>query len=61
MSEYMDCEYTEYDVKHSKDPIPTYDKDRAEKDIKLIEEITKKKLSEKEKERIRKGFKYIGK
>ena len=61
MAEYMDCEYTEYDVKHSKDPIPTYDKDRAEKDIKLFEEISKRKLTEEEKERIRKSYKYIGK
>ena len=37
MAEYMDCEYTEYDVKHGKDPIPTYDKDMAEKDINNIE------------------------
>ena len=49
MAEYMDCEYTEYDVKHSKDPIPTYDKDRAEKVIKRSEEISKRKLTEEEK------------
>ena len=56
---YMDCEYTDYDVKHSRDPIPTYDKDRAEKEIALLEKITGMKLSEKRKEKIRKGYKVI--
>ena len=61
MSEYMDCEYTEYDVKHGKDPIPTYDKDIVEQVIKRDEKIFKRKLTEQEKERIRKSYKYIGK
>ena len=56
---YMDCEYTDYDVKHSSDPIPTYDKNRAEKEIALLEKITKKKLTDKQKEKIRKGYKVI--
>lgn len=34
MAEYMEVELTDYDVKHINDPIPTYDKNRAEKVIK---------------------------
>ena len=57
---YMDCEYTDYDVAHSNDPILTYDKDAAEKWIALMEKITHKKLSDNVKDRIRKRYRYIG-
>ena len=56
---YMDCEYTDYDVKHSDNPILTYDENEAEEQIALMEEITGKKLTDKQKEKIRKGYKVI--
>lgn len=58
MAEYMEVELTDYDVKHN--TIPTYNKNKAEEEIANEEKIRGRKLSDTEKERIRKLYKYIG-
>ena len=57
---YMDCEYSDYELEHIDDPIPTYDKNAAEKVIAHVERITHTNFSEAIKERVRKGFRYVG-
>lgn len=58
---YTDCEITDYDVEHIDTcKIATYNKNRAEELIQLIENKTNKPLSEKKKESLREMHRYIG-
>lgn len=61
MAEYMEVDVTDYDVKHfgKNAKIPTYDKDRAEKEIARLEKKFGKQ-SEQVKANIRRRYRYIG-
>ena len=57
---YWDCEFTDEDLKSFNNPIPTYDKNYAEKVIAETEQLHGIKLSEERKDKIRKHYRYLG-
>ena len=58
---YMEVEFTKADAEHlNHGTMPTYDKNRAEKDIARYEKLFGRKCPEDVKERIRKSYRYVG-